>query len=152
TQEAALKEMKDAVAYLRAQADRLNQKDPQSEVRARMLYEAAWGYRLLPDLDSARTQYQALLQAFPDLALSIDARFELAELQGERGEHDNAIKLLREALDKEPVPELTEKIRLRLGDSLLARGDARGALIQFNALAANPKSPHLAQAVYRSGE
>ncbi len=150
--EAATREMKEALAYLQAQADRLNQKETQSEVRARMLYEIAWGHRQLLDLDSARTQYQALLQAFPDLAFSVEVRFELGELLSLRGDHDGAVKLLREALDREPGPELTDKIRLRLGDSLLAKGDARGALIQFNALAANSRSPHLPQAVYRAGE
>ncbi len=200
--ESAIKETKDAIAYLQAQADRLNQKQPQSEARARMMYESAWGFRTLADLEidsarkkaqhdlwqkrrddlakklppgqalptvplpevplsavpvqpsetSARNQYQALIQAFPDLNINADARFELAEMLSERGEHNNAIKLLREALDKEPGPELTDKVRLRLGNSLLARGDFKAALGQFNAVAANPKSSQLAQAVYRSGE
>jgi len=123
-----------------------------------MLYEAAWGHRLLADLEiaaahkklqhdlqqkqrdelakklpqgqpvpnvplpevplsavpvqpsetQARNQYQALINAFPDLAINADARFELAEMLSERGDHDSAIKLLKDALDKEPNPELTD--------------------------------------------
>lgn len=105
-----------------------------------------------PAETSAREQYQALIAGFPDLALNIDARFELAELLEERGEHDRAIKLLREALDREPNPELTDKVRLRLGVSLQAKGDTKGALAQFQIVAQNPKSSQLAHALYRSGE
>ena len=105
-----------------------------------------------PSEAPARFQYQALIEAFPDLAINIDALFELAELQDERAEHDKAVKMLRAALDKEPNPELSDKVRVRLGNSLLAMGDAKGALAQFNAVAANPKSALFAQATYRAGE
>jgi TolA-binding protein len=105
-----------------------------------------------PAETSARTTYQALIQAFPDVNINIDARFELAELFGERNEHDAAIKLLREALDKEPNPDLTDRIRVRLGASLQAKGDTKGALAQFQLAAQNPKSTQLPQATYRAGE
>ncbi len=95
---------------------------------------------LQPAEMEARKHYQTLIEAFPDLSLNADARFELAELLGERGEHDAAIKLLRDALDKEPSAELTDKIRLCLGDCLLRKGDAKAALAQFAPLAANAKS------------
>ena len=93
-----------------------------------------------PSETQARTLYQTLIAAFPDLALSTDARFELAELQSDRGEHDAAIKLLQEALDKEPSPELTDKVRVRLGAALLAKGDAKKALDQLTPIVNNPKS------------
>jgi len=96
---------------------------------------------------SARNQYQALIQAFPDVVINADARFELAEMLSERGEHDNAIKLLREALDKEPNPELTDKVRVRLGASLQAKGDTKAALAQFQLVAQNPKSTQLGHAL-----
>ena len=99
-----------------------------------------------------RSLYQALLSGFPDLESTTDARFELAELYSDRGEHDSATKLLKEALDREPGPELTEKIKLRLGVCLAARGDVKDALAQFEAVARNDKSPLRAQAVYRAGE
>jgi len=147
-----------------------------AQARARLLYEAAWGSRALADEEvraarakmrrekgkepvptqpsekAARAHYRALIEGFADLPLATDARFELAELLSERGEHDEAIKLLREALDKEPPPELTDKVRLRLGAALQAKGDAKAALAQFGAVAQNPKSPLAAQAVYREGE
>jgi TolA-binding protein len=99
-----------------------------------------------------RALYRALIDGFPESPLNADARFELAELLGERGEHDAAVKLLREALDKEPPPELTDKVRLRLGAALLAKGDARGALEQLKPVADNPKSALAAHARYRVGE
>lgn len=196
------KDVREAVQYLLSQAEQLRQKQPATEARARMLYEAAWGSRMLAEqaIDSARQKkqqelwqklrdevakktppgrqppfvpapevplkliplqpaeievrkrYQSLIDAFPDLTINADARFELAELLGERGEHDAAIKLLRDALDKEPGPELTDKIRVRLGDCLLRKGDAKGALAQFEPVAANAKSAMAAQARYRAGE
>jgi TolA-binding protein len=107
---------------------------------------------LQPAEKETRTHYQTLIANFPDLTLSTDARFELAELLGERSEHDAAIKLLREALDKEPAAELTDKIRVRLGDCLLRKGDAKAALAQFAPIAGNAKSALCAQAKYRAGE
>ncbi len=200
--EEGVKDLRDAVQYLSAQTEQLKQKQPASEARARMLYEAAWACRALaaqeietarekirqdlwqkrkdeivrqtppgrqppqvaaptvavsavpmqPAEIQARTLYQALITAFPDLPVSVDARFELAELQSDRGEHDAAIKLLQEALDKEPAPELTDKVRVRLGAALLAKGEAKKALDQLTPLVNNPKSAMVAQATYRSGE
>ncbi len=196
------KDLRDAVQYLGAQAEQLKQKQPASEARARMYYEAAWACRELADLEvqaardklrqelwqkskdetakktppgqqppavpppdvpldavplqpsetQARVEYQNLIAAFPDLALNADARFELAELESERGEHDAAIKQLEEALDKEPPPELTDKIRVRLGAALLAKGDAKKALAQLTPIANNPKSAMCPQATYRAAE
>jgi TolA-binding protein len=197
-----VKDVREAVQYLLAQAEQLRKKDPALEVRARMLYEAAWGNRLLAqrELDTARRKiqqeawqklrdevakktpagkqppfvpapetplssvplqpaeketqklYRMLIEEFPDLNINADARFELAELLGERGDHDAAIQLLRDALDKEPPQELTDKVRLRLGDCLLRKGDPKAALAQFEPLAANAKSAQCAQAKYRAGE
>jgi TolA-binding protein len=196
-------DLKNASAFFLAKAEQLKAKQPQSEARARMLYEAAWASRALGELETqaarekarqdlwqkrreevakktppgqqpppapepelpaatavpvqpaeaqARAQYQALIAAFPDVAANADARFELAELMAERGEFDPAVKLLREALDKEPGPELADKVRVRLGACLLAKGDTKAALAQLEPVAANAKSLQAAQATYRVGE
>jgi TolA-binding protein len=183
--------VRDAVGFFEKQAEQLKKQQPEREVRARLLYEAAWCYRTLsgPELDNARSQmvkelqkkqeagiaklpseislskvplqaaekktrdtYQAIIDAFSDLPLATDARFELAELLAERNEHDQALQLLSDGLDREPPPELTDKIRLRLGGIHAAKGNPKGALAQFDAVAANPKSPLAAQAHYRAGE
>lgn len=99
-----------------------------------------------------RTLYQTLLKEFADLEQYVDARFELAELLSEREEHAEAIKLLNDALDKEPSAELTDRIKLRLGACQAAKGDLKAALTQFQAIARNEKSPNRAQAIYRAGE
>jgi tetratricopeptide (TPR) repeat protein len=106
---------------------------------------------LQPAEQKARAHYQAAL-AFNDVPLSVDARLELSELMSLRDEYDAAVKLLGQALDKEPAPGLTEKVRLRLGVCLAAKKDPKAALAQFDAIAANPKSALLAQAHYRAGE
>jgi TolA-binding protein len=107
---------------------------------------------LQPAENLTRTYYQGLITAYPDININADARFELAEVLSDRGEHDAAIKLLGEALDKEPSQELTDKVRVRLGSALLEKGDAKKALTQFTPIAANPKSAQWAQATYRLGE
>jgi TolA-binding protein len=73
----------------------------------------------------AQARYRALIEAFPDVAINADARFELAELLAERGDHKEAIQLLQDALEKEPGPELTDRIKVRLGTTLLDRGARR---------------------------
>jgi TolA-binding protein len=160
----SLKIIGDAVQALVEKAEQLKQKQPTWEVRARLLYEAAWGYRTLTEITEAdskakdelnkrtRETYQALIDAFPDLPLTNEARFELAELQAQRGDNEAPIKLLSEALEKEPAAELADKIRLRLGACYAGKKDAKSALAQFDAVANNPKSPLMAQAHYRAGE
>src|SRR6185437_1964312 len=49
TQEEGIKDVRDAVQYFLAQAEQLRQKQPASEARARMLYEAAWGSRIVAE-------------------------------------------------------------------------------------------------------
>ncbi len=187
----------EGVRLLEPVEEQLKKVEPAPEVRARILYELAWGHRLLADLEvaavreklqqgelrkreeaakkagrptfappevplsavppqpsesKARAAYTTLIAAFLDAPLSLDARFELAELLADRGDHDTALKLLNEALDKEPPPELTDKIRLRVGDCHLAKKDAKRALVQFEAVARDPKNPLTGQARYRAGE
>src|SRR5262249_44301210 len=104
-----------------------------------------------PSEQKARAHYQAAI-AFNDLPLSIDARLELSELLVQRDDFNAAVPLLSQALDKEPAPGLTEKVRLRLGTVLAAKKDPKAALAQFDAIAQNAKSPLLGQAHYRAGE
>ncbi len=107
---------------------------------------------LQPAEEKSRKLYLAAIEAAPELAQSADTRFELAELYSERNEHDAAIKLLKEALDQEPPAELTERIQLRLGVCLAAKGATDEALKRFEPIARNAKSPLQAQATYRVGE
>ena len=87
--------------------------------------------RTAPAGADAGAAYAKLIAEFPDLALSVEARLELAELLAEREKPDDAIKLLREAIDKEPTdkptpPETLERIRLRLGGVLFDKKDYAG--------------------------
>jgi tetratricopeptide (TPR) repeat protein len=182
--DAAAGELRAAANFLAAQADTLKTRKPVGDdavkaldlARSRLLYEAAWAWRTVADLEiqearhkilldrwtklreeitkkfgpghplppqpgigsmaevplteipvqpgetQARTRYRALIEAFPDVAVNADARFELAELLAERNEHDAALKLLQEALEKEPPADLTDRIRLRLATAQLDRG------------------------------
>jgi cellulose synthase operon protein C len=107
---------------------------------------------LQPSEQKARAVYRSLIDDFADLPLSTSARFELAELLAQRDEHDEAVKLLLEGLDKEPPPELAARIRVRLGACQASRGNLKAALAQFNAVAQDPKSPLVGLAHYRAGE
>jgi TolA-binding protein len=185
------KMLHEAVTYLEGHADRLKKQDGQQDVCARMLYEAAWGARLLaePEIADARAKltqemvkkltaavklpvpevppelvplqpsekkarglYAALIDQFPEVPVATEARFELAELLTQRHENDEAIKLLNDVLDKEPSKELTEKIRLHMGSIQAAKGNLKGAIAQFDAVAQNPKSALAGWAHYRAAE
>jgi TolA-binding protein len=166
-----LKIIGDATQSLIEKAEQLKQKQPSWEVRARILYDAAWGYRTVAEIADAQSKarprsqaepgnegaktretYQALIEAFPDLALTNEARFELAELHAQQADNDSAVKLLTDALEKEPAAELADKIRIRLGTCYAAKKDAKSALAQFDSVANNPKSSLIAQAHYQAGE
>ena len=136
-------------------ADQFKGPLPQSDARARMLYDAAWMFREVNEDPVA--VYAKLIAEFPDLVLSVEARLELAELLDARKKPDEAIKLLREAVDKETTdrptpPETVERIRLRLGAALFDKKDYVAAQGQFDAVGNNEKSPHRGQAIYRSAE
>jgi TolA-binding protein len=203
THDEGLRLIQEAVRALENQAEQLRQKQATADVRSRMIYDCAWGYRVLAQAELAsareqmqqellkkkqaesaakapsapastatdsvpevplasiplqpaeqkiRGQYQALIASFPDLPLATQARFELAELLAERNDHDAALKLLNDCLDKEPPAELTDKIHLRMGASYLAKKDAKTALAQFDVVAQNLKSPLAGEAHLRAGE
>src|SRR5207247_642195 len=63
-----------------------------------------------------------------------------------------AIKVLVDALDREPPPDLTEKVRFVLGYCHAAKGNYKAALAQFDLLGQAVKSPLAAEAKYRAGE
>lgn len=112
---------------------------------------------LQPAEGKARGAYQLLVANFPETLAAVEGRFELAEMMAEREEHDPAIKLLKEALDKEtadkqPTAELLDRIRIRLGASLAAKKEYREAVERLSVVADNPKSPLVAQGIYRVGE
>lgn len=196
------KAIRDAVQYFVTKAEEWRQQHPDSEVRARLLYQAIWSQRgfadaeaeaarvkrqqelkqqlqaeaaksapqgqpvpevaapevtlakieLQPTEKKVRALYQELISAFPDLPLSGDARLELAELHVQREDHATAIRLLGEALDKEPPAELADRMRLRLGVCHFAKGDLKAALGQFEVLAANPQHAQAGQGHYRAAE
>ena len=110
-----------------------------------------------PHEERTFNSYKRLIDEFPEAELAVEARYEVAELRAERAEHEEVVKILKDALDKEPTdkpvpPDTTERIRLRLGASQYAKKDFAAAAGQFEAVVANPKSPYFAQALYRAGE
>jgi len=169
-------------------------KDPKlaQELRARMLYEAAWCMRYLsepevnaarlivakefmaklnppsnqfppievpldkvplqPSEKKARELYQNLIKDYGELPVATDARFELAELFALRREFDPALQLLTAVLDMEPSPDLTDKVKVRLGEVQAAKGNIKGALAHFEAVGNNPKSAMYGQAQYGAAE
>jgi TolA-binding protein len=86
--------------------------------------------------------YKTIIEAASDAPLAILARFELAEMYAAREGHDAAIALLVEANDLEPEQPLADRVKLRLGASLLGKGDAKAAAEQFAAVTQS-KTPEL---------
>ena len=106
----------------------------------------------------ARECYQALVNSFEETLLSVRAGSELAEMLAERDEFEPAIKLLKDARDKEPSDaketpaDLLDAIKVRLGACYAANKQLKEAAEQFESVAANAKSPLMAQVLYRVGE
>jgi TolA-binding protein len=107
---------------------------------------------LQPAENKVREQYRKLLDVNADAALANDARLELAEVLASRNDNDGAIKLLKEALEKENPIEMTEKLKLRLGACFLAKKDAAKALAQFDSIYQNKQSAFGPQARAAMGE
>ncbi|MCS6977294.1 MAG: tetratricopeptide repeat protein [Gemmatales bacterium] len=107
---------------------------------------------LQPFEQKAREFYQAVIATDADALLAQHARLELAELHALRSEHNAAVPLLRAALEKEPPPDLADRIRLRLGSCLLAGNDLRGAFAQFDAVVQGQRQPAAADARCRAAE
>ncbi len=136
-------------------ADQYRTDYPNSETRARMLYEAAWIYRTTQS--DPVPAYRKLIVQFPDLSLAVEARLELAEWLADRGHNDEVIPLLKAAIDAEPTdqptpPETLDRIRLRLGAMYFAQKDYEAAKSQFDAVGNNEKSPLRAHGLYRAAE
>ncbi len=196
------KAIRELPEQLLAQAQQLGPKAASTEPNLRLLYEAAWCYRVLseseieaarqqlqtdavarlkaklsnekpagqipaptkgPDLASAalplqpseqkaRDQYKAIIAAAPDSSLANQARLELAEVLADRNEVDPAIDLLAAAMDKDPSPELAEKLRCRLAACHLVKGNAKIALPIIEAVANKKDSAMAPQARFLAGE
>ena len=105
-----------------------------------------------PGEERARQEYAALLQANEEAPLANLARCELAELLTQRDEFEPALRLLKDAIGREPPADLGERIQLRLGYCLQALDSPSEALALFAPLARNDKSPWWADARARAGE
>jgi TolA-binding protein len=157
--EAKVKEAKaglvEAGKVLERRAEEFKAAQPQSDARARMLYDAAWAYRAA-GADPAPA-YTKLVAEFPNTALAVEARLEFAELLADANKADEAAKLLKDALDAEPTDkptpaDTTDRIRVRYGAALFAKKDLDAALAQFDAVAGNEKSAQRGVALYRAAE
>jgi tetratricopeptide (TPR) repeat protein len=96
--------------------------------------------------------YESLIAAQPELLpLAAQARLELAEVRLERGGAPAAaVKLLKQALDLEPAPDLSARIGLRLADCLFTVGDAVGGLRQLDRAGGLSDAPTAPAARYRA--
>ena len=105
-----------------------------------------------PGEQRARDEYLALIDAGGNVDLVLEAHLELAELLAQREQHEAAIKLLRDAIDKEPPAELADRMQLRLANSYLASDNLVEALRRFEVLGKDEKHPLAAEARARAGE
>jgi len=107
---------------------------------------------LQPAEKNARAAYESLIAAQPDLLpLAAQARLELAETRLQRGEPPTAaVKLLKQALDLEPAPDLSARIGLRLADCLFTAGDPVGGLRQLDRVGGLSDTPLAPAARYRA--
>lgn len=100
----------------------------------------------------ARDAYRKLIDAAPAAALSVQARYELAELCANRKEYDVALDLLASALENGATADMAERVKLRVAACLLAKNDPISALVQCRAVSRNEKSTLAPEARYLAGE
>jgi tetratricopeptide (TPR) repeat protein len=105
-----------------------------------------------PDEAVAKEKYQAVIAAGADTPFAIEARVELAEMLTKRGDLDGAVKLLSDAVKEDGPAEQIDKIRMRLAEIALAKGDTATARTQYDQIAANQKSPYFHHAKVGLGE
>ena len=105
-----------------------------------------------PSEKAAMDLYKALAAADEDAPLAMQARFELAEMQAARNQHEAAMELLAEVLENNPSQETAERARLKLAASLLARKDGKAALAQALVVVKKPTSALAAEAKYLAAE
>ncbi|NOZ04358.1 MAG: tetratricopeptide repeat protein [FCB group bacterium] len=91
-----------------------------------------------PDLSAASIEaafqmYDSILVSLPATAFSAEANYRLGEIQYRATRNfDGALRSYEAALRSNPSRQLEEKIRLRIGDLLLARGDIPQTIDYFN--------------------
>ncbi len=105
-----------------------------------------------PAEQKAREYYNKALDAAPDSPICNDLRLELAQMYVDRGEADPAIQLLNAALDKNPPADQQQLLRIQLGNVLLLKKDADGALNQAVQALTDSASPHRAAAYLVKGK
>jgi tetratricopeptide (TPR) repeat protein len=167
--------VRNAAAHLEKEAEKWLTQEGAGDVRAFLLYDAAWAYRRMGEREveaaraklqaappsgvplqaaekKARKLYRRLIDTYPDLELTHHAFLELGELHADRGDPGTAAKLFAEAIDREPPADLADRVRLRLGASHQARGDGKAALRQYETVARNPDSGQAGTAHLLAGE
>ena len=80
-------------------------------------------------LESSLNLYDSILVSLPKSSLIAEAHFRLAEIQYRIvQDFDKALKTYKTALRQKPKPDLHKRIILRIGDVLLAKGNAAEAI------------------------
>jgi tetratricopeptide (TPR) repeat protein len=83
---------------------------------------------LQPGEKLAREKFRAVIDSGGESPLADDARTELIEVCAARGEAEQAITLVKEALARPQLtPDLTERLKLRQASLELDKGDAKAA-------------------------
>jgi tetratricopeptide (TPR) repeat protein len=93
----------------------------------------------------AREKFKAVIDG-GDSPLVDEARLELAEVYSQRDEDDAAIDLLKDAIAKDPESELAERLKVRLAQLQLSKGDVKAAASLANEILILPKSSYAAYA------
>jgi TolA-binding protein len=107
---------------------------------------------LQPAEKAAQDNYARLIAAAPESALANQVRLELSELQAQRGNDLPALGLLAEAMEKNPAPDIAERIRLRAAAIFLAKNDPKAAWPHVEVVLKNAGSPFVGEARYLAGE
>lgn len=174
TQQELLAALLEATQQLRAAAEQMGSQaatlvaaGDESDVPLKMNYDAAWGFRVVGEVEAevarrtnqpdaaptispgekmAREKFKAVIDLGGESPLVDEARLELADLYAAHDETDAAIDLLRAAIAKDTDSDIADPLKLRLGMLYLAKNDAKSAHELASQLTTSQRGPYVAYA------
>ena len=127
-------DLRTAVTLASAPAAPPGQGDLPPAASAQQLFNDAKRDQLAGKTDSALTQYQAFLEAFPTTDLAPEAQYHIGEIYYDRGDFQKAVEAFDDVLERYPDNPMTPDAYYMKGLSLAKGGSNRSAAIELKQL------------------
>jgi TolA-binding protein len=138
-----LRLVQEGVRYLESQAEQLAQKQPAAEVRARMLYETAWGYCVVADTEVANARSKLQQEAGKANPASAPAQIPLSAVPLQPAEQKVRTQY-QTLISSFPDLVMAKIARFELAELLADRGENDAAIKLLHELLDRRPPPELA--------